>query len=67
MTVLIGNVYYADDPERLIFRRIWPTSDNSELDDPQWVTIGCDPSRQAVLIKVPADSPEATAPMIGLP
>jgi len=63
----VGNVYYADDPHQAIFRRVWPQHDDSELDDPQWVTMGCDPQRTAVLVKVPADSPDASAPMTGLP
>jgi hypothetical protein len=30
----IGLVYYADDPDKKIFRRVFPTLDDSELDGP---------------------------------
>lgn len=64
---LVGNVYYADDPDRLIFRRVWPEVDEGELDDPKWVTLGCNADRTAVMEKVAADSSEASAPMLGAP
>lgn len=64
-TSLIGNVYYEDDPDHLIFRRVYPTNDDSELDDPKWVTEGVNPERIAVMIKVPKDSQEATDDLTG--
>jgi hypothetical protein len=88
MAITIGNVYYADDPDKKIFRRVYPTIgelvrklsaagytieqiaaavESAELEDPQWVTMGCDPSRKAILEKVPANNSDVNAPMIGLP
>ena len=64
---LIGNVYYEDDPYRKTFRRVYPTNDDAELDDPQWTTVGCDPNRKAVMDKVPVNSDDAISPMDGLP
>ena len=54
----VGLVFYQDTvvpPATLgaVFRLVYPTSDDSELDDPEWTTMGCDPSRTAVLVKVP--------------
>lgn len=46
----VGVVAYADDPTRP-FRIVYPRVDDSELDDPQWTTLGCDRSRRAVLTK----------------
>ena len=31
---LIGIVYYEDDPEKKVFRIIYPTVDDKELDEP---------------------------------
>ncbi len=67
VATMVGNVYYLDDPQRNIFRRVWALNDDTELDDPKWVNLGCDPSRIAVMIKVPKDSADATSPMTGLP
>jgi hypothetical protein len=64
---LVGLVYYADDPEKKIFRKVFPTVDDAELNAPAFVTDGCDPHRKAVLKKVPATSAEALAPMTGTP
>lgn len=55
MPKLIGLVYYEDDPEQTVFRWVYPTLDDSELDDPRWVTEGCDPARRAVMRKVQPD------------
>jgi hypothetical protein len=63
----VGLVYYLDDPEQKVFRKVFPSDDDSELDDPQWVTLGCDPARRAVLIKVPSDSDAASGSMTGMP
>jgi hypothetical protein len=30
----IGHVYYADDPHQRVFRKVYPTRDDSELDGP---------------------------------
>lgn len=52
----IGYVYYADDPERRVFRKVLPNyalgETDAVLDDPTWVTLGCDPARKAVMAKV---------------
>lgn len=50
----IGIVYYADDPNRTIFRTVFLTGDDPEsmLDDPKWVTEGCDSDRVVRLIKL---------------
>jgi len=65
----VGLVYYADDTDQKVFRRVLlgPDDDPSELDKPFWLTHGTDPERQAVMKKVPEDSPEATAPFSGVP
>jgi hypothetical protein len=68
---LIGLVAYADTitPERpfgAVFRIVFPSFDDAELDDPQWIRMGCDPTR-AVLTKVGADTREAQTPMTGTP
>jgi hypothetical protein len=60
-------VYYADNPERKVFRRVYPSEDDSELDDPQWTTLGCDPTRMAILDKVSVNSDDAISPMNGTP
>ena len=62
---LVGLVSYADDGK--VFRKVYPTVDDSELDDRRWVTEGCNPSRTAVMRKVRAWMPEATADMTGTP
>lgn len=48
---LVGLVFYKDDPTAAIFRAVYLTGDDkdSELDNPRWVTEGCDPSRVAVM------------------
>lgn len=61
----VGIVYYADDPDRKVFRVITPSFDDSELDvpDPEqgsWTVFGVDPTRTAILEKVPLDDPRAT-------
>lgn len=62
---LIGLVSYADDPTGSVFRKVFPTIDDSELDDPALVTDGLDPTRTAVLTKYPIDtSADAT---VGIP
>lgn len=48
---MMGLVAYEDDG--VVFRWVWPSIDDAELDDPQWTTMGCDPARVAVLRKVP--------------
>lgn len=63
----IGLVYYADDAEKKVFRKIYPTGDDSELDDPQWTTVAVDKDRTAILVKVLKDSPEALQEMTGTP
>lgn len=55
---MMGIVYYADDPDKKVFRLVTPTEDDSELDrpDPQygyWTVFGVDPNRTAVMDKVP--------------
>lgn len=65
-TTKVGLVAYADDPEA-IFRKVYPAADEGELDDPRWVTEGCDPTRLAMMRKVDADSLAAAAPMTGTP
>lgn len=61
---MVGIVYYLDDPEKKVFRKVYPSLDDSELDDPQWVTLGIDPSRIAWLEKVPVGG---DPPMTGTP
>ncbi len=31
---MLGIVYYADDPEKKVFRIVYPTVDDKELDEP---------------------------------
>lgn len=66
---MVGIVYYADDVDQKIFRMVYPGfgEDETVLDEPGWITIGCDPNRTAVLIKVADDDPRAQAPMTGTP
>ena len=52
----LGIVYYADAPDQ-VFRVVYPTANESELDDPRWITEGCDPARKAVLLKVDPEDP----------
>ena len=63
----VGLVYYEDDPEKKIFRKVYPEVDDVELNAPCFTTDGVDSRRKAILIKVPADSPEALANMTGTP
>lgn len=63
----VGLVYYADDPDKKIFRKVFPTVDDAELNAPCWTVDGVDIRRKAVLIKVPFESAEAVAPMTGTP
>ena len=63
----IGLVYYLDDATHAVFRKVYPTLDDSELDGIRWVTEGCDPARLAVMQRVPIESPEAQAEMTGTP
>lgn len=69
MIVQVGNVYYEDDPDKKVFRQVFQedTDPPDELDDPRWITEGCDPARTAVLVKVAPDSPEANVEITGLP
>jgi hypothetical protein len=60
----VGIVYYADDPDKKVFRVVTPTHDDSELDapDPQhgeWHVFGLDPARPAVMEKVARSSDRA--------
>lgn len=52
----VGFIYYQDDPTQAVFRVVYPTDDDSELDDPQWLTLGVDPTRAAVMAKYPIGS-----------
>ena len=52
----IGLVYYADDVTKSPFRIVYPTVDDSELNEPQWLTLGLDPARVAVMEVVPSGS-----------
>jgi hypothetical protein len=66
----VGIIYYADDPDKNVFRIVTPTEDDSELDqpDPQygdWTVFGTDPDRVAVMEKVPIGDPKAK--MTGTP
>ena len=63
---MIGVVYYDDDPDKKVFRKVYPTQDNSELDDPAHCTVGVDATRTAVLLKVPAND-DSKYPMTGTP
>lgn len=58
MATKIGAVVYLDT--NVVFRIVYPVEGepDSVLDDPQWTTIGCDPSREAVLIKLDAANPD---------
>ncbi len=56
----IGLVFYADDPDN-VFRRVYPTESEAELNDERWITEGLDPARPAVMRIVEPDSPEALA------
>lgn len=61
---LIGLVYYADDVNKKVFRKVYPQHDNSELDDPRWTTKNINATRTAVLIKVVQGSSD-DRPMTG--
>jgi len=50
MTHLVGLVYYTDTGE--VFRVVYPTDDDAELDDPQWTIVGVDPDRPCKLVKI---------------
>lgn len=52
---VIGLVWYADDPHKRVFRKVFlsPGDPESELDNPRWVKEGCDPARVAVIRKIP--------------
>lgn len=63
----VGIVYYQDDPQQRIFRIVYPQFDDSELDSPQWTTLGCDAMCTAVLAKCAPSDPRATAGTIGMP
>lgn len=59
---LVGIVYYLDDPDQKVFRVVTPTFDDAELDvpDPQygaWTVFGVDPSRAAIMEKIPLGDP----------
>lgn len=62
----VGIVYYQDTPDQ-VFRFVYPTSDDSELDNPQWTTEGCDPARVAVLEQVEPSDPRVAAGFTGVP
>lgn len=71
---MIGLVAYADTvtsdlPYGTPFRRVFPqpTDPPDILDDPQWITMGCDPTREAVMFKLPEDHPAVGAPFTGKP
>lgn len=67
---MIGLVYYSDDPDKKVFRRVYPSpSDNvlAVLSDPQWTTLGLPSSRAAVLVQVDESSSMALAGMTGTP
>jgi hypothetical protein len=49
----VGLVYYTDDPTQSYFRIVYPSVDDSELNQPQWLTDGVDPNRTAAMNKVP--------------
>lgn len=54
----VGIVYYADDPDKKVFRVVTPTADDNELDQPdpkfgEWTVFGVDQNRIAVMDKVP--------------
>lgn len=61
----VGLVYYADDPEKKVFRRVYPVTDDAELDDKlsihEWKTVGTNPRRKAVFEVVDAGSVEDRA------
>lgn len=61
----VGLVYYADDPSQVVFKRVYPTADDSELENQCWVTDCCDPSRAVAMKIVDAGSSEATAAWLG--
>ena len=63
----MGIVYYADDPDKVVFRKVYPTADDRELNDQRWVTEGCDPSRCAIIETIDTISPHATVSVIGMP
>ena len=59
----VGLVYYADDPTQSVFRWVYPSVDDSELDDPKHLTEGiagvvrADGTQGvAVMVKVPVGS-----------
>lgn len=56
-------------PNGAVFRKVFlqPGEDPAVLDDPNWVTFGCDPKREAVMFKLPADHPAVGAPFTGKP
>lgn len=61
----VGVVYYADDPDKKVFRVVAPTNDDSELDRPdpefgEWTVFGVDPARVAVMDKVPIGEGQIT-------
>lgn len=51
---VVGVVYYADDPSRRVFRRVYLTAaeTDAEFDNPAHITDGLDPARTAVLVRV---------------
>lgn len=53
----VGIVFYADDPEKKVFRIVYPERDDRELRDPQWTSLGTDPNRRAVLLEVDPTDP----------
>lgn len=66
---MIGIVYYLDDPEKKVFRKVFLSPGDTEnvLDNAEWVTVGVDPNRTAVLEKIADDDPRAVGDMNGLP
>jgi hypothetical protein len=66
---MVGIVYYADDVDQKIFRKVYLArgEDETQLDDPKWITLGCNPNRTAVMVKVADDDPLALGPMTGAP
>ena len=66
---MMGLVYYADDPDKRVFRKVYlvPGETWVEFTNPKHVIEGVDPSRKAVLVLVDDNSEAARAPMTGVP
>lgn len=57
-TSVVGLVGYSDTPD-VFFRVVYPQPDDPDtvLDDPKWITDGCDLTRDRTIIKVAKDDP----------